>query len=193
MRAPHDSGVMHAWHLDVVHVGRRPGDEARILPALDALSDQRFSFGSRRRHALRSHFRCRGFDGVHNMLVPSASADVALQTFTDFLLCGTRISLQNLLHCHDHSWSAETALRSVLIPESLLHRMIAAVSGKAFDGHDFAAVRLNGEHGAALDRLAVDLDRARAANRGLAPDMRTREADHLTQVMNQQQSWFDLV
>ena len=42
VRAAHDAGVVHAGHLDVVHVGGGAGDQARIFAAADALADQQF-------------------------------------------------------------------------------------------------------------------------------------------------------
>jgi hypothetical protein len=42
--------------------------------------------------------------------------------------------------------------------------------GDPLDGGDLAAVGLDGEDGAALHGLAVEVDRARAAVAGVAPD-----------------------
>ena len=79
----------------------------------------------------------------------------------------------------------------VAIPESLLHRMQVAVAGQAFDRGDVGAVRLDREHGARLHRLAVDQDGARAADAGLAADVRAGEAAAVTQEMNEQQTRLD--
>ena len=51
---------------------------------------------------------------------------------------------------------------------------------------DVRAFGLPGEHGAGLDRLAVDMDDAGAALRGVAPDMGAGETQALAQVLHQQ-------
>ena len=49
-----------------------------------------------------------------------------------------------------------------------------ATGGQSFDGENVAAVGLHGEHGAALDRFAIDVHGASAAQRCLAADVRAR-------------------
>src|SRR5262249_36567046 len=57
--------------------------------------------------------------------------------------------------------------------ESLLERVeLAAAPGERFDGADRTSARLDGEQQARADRLAVELDRARAADAVLAADVR---------------------
>ena len=55
------------------------------------------------------------------------------------------------------------------------------------------AIRLDGEHGAALDGLAVDFDGAGAAEGGFAADVGTGEPDDFAQVVDQQQARLDVV
>ena len=71
--------------------------------------------------------------------------------------------------------------------------MQLAVGGQAFDGEDFAAVGLDGEHGAALDGLAVERHGASAADGRLAADVRTGEAGHFAQVMDEEQARLDFM
>ena len=58
--------------------------------------------------------------------------------------------------------------------------------GHAFDGADMGAVRLHGEHGARLHRLAIEVDRAGAAMAGVAADMGSGEVQLLAQEVDQQ-------
>ena len=50
VRAAHDRRVVHARHLDVVDVGGRSGDEARVFAPPDTLSNESFGFGNCGRH-----------------------------------------------------------------------------------------------------------------------------------------------
>ena len=66
-------------------------------------------------------------------------------------------------------------------------------SRQALDGGDVAAVGLDGEHGAALDALPVEVDGAGAAVAGVAADDRADLAELLAQVVDEQRSRLDLV
>ena len=55
--------------------------------------------------------------------------------------------------------------------EGLLERGQLAVAGQPLDRPDLRAVGLDGEHHAALHRLAVEMNGARAAVPGVAADM----------------------
>ena len=81
----------------------------------------------------------------------------------------------------------------MLVPERLLHGVQIAVGGEAFDGDEFAAIGLDGEHGAGFDGLAVERDGAGAADGGFAADMRSGESGHFAQVMDEQESRLDFV
>jgi hypothetical protein len=63
-----------------------------------------------------------------------------------------------------------------------------AVLGEAFDGEDFAAIGLDGEHRAALDGLTVHMNSAGAAKRGLASDMRTGESGDIAEIVDEEQA-----
>ena len=87
---------------------------------------------------------------------------------------------------------AEAALQAVVLVEGLLHRMQLAVVGEPLDGDHRRAVGLDGEHGAGLHRLAVDMDDAGAALRGVAADMRSGQAERLAEQMDQQRPVLDV-
>ena len=64
--------------------------------------------------------------------------------------------------------------------------------GEALDGRDVGAVRLDGEHRAALDGLAVDVDGARAALAGVAADVRAGQVEVLAEGLDEQSSGLDV-
>src|SRR5918911_951186 len=72
--------------------------------------------GSRARCSLAR----RRLDRVHDVHVPRAAADVALNRPPDLLLAGTRIALQEPRRAHQHAWRAVAALERVVVGEGLL-------------------------------------------------------------------------
>src|SRR5215472_17204847 len=78
-----------------------------------------FSSGSHGR-LLLSRARCGGFHCVHNVLVPGAAAEVAFEPVANLVFAGRRVTIENLLRSHNHSRRAESALQSMLVPESFL-------------------------------------------------------------------------
>jgi hypothetical protein len=111
----------------------------------------------------------------------------------DLLVSGLRIPLHDLFGGHDHSWRAKAALQGVFIPEGFLHGVQLSVCRQPFDGQDIAAVGLNGEHRAAFDRFTVHVHGARAANRGLAANVWTRQTGDFPKVMDEQHARFDSI
>src|ERR1017187_3499704 len=171
-----DAGVMHAGQLDVIDIGGGAGDEAGILFAADALADQGFGFGDGSGgHELRSCLVRSFLDRVDDVLVARAAAEIAVQTVADLFVGGVRVALQQLAGSHDHARRAEAALEAVLVPEGFLHGVQIAIGGQAFDGDDFAAVGLDGEHGTTFDDFAVERDGAFAADGRFAADVRAGE------------------
>ncbi len=80
--------------------------------------------------------------------------------------------LQRVRRQHQEARRAEAALQAVVVDEGLLQRMQLLAVGEPFDGADLPAVGLDREHQAGADRLAVEDDRAGAADAVLAADMR---------------------
>src|ERR1700716_3310871 len=71
--------------------------------------------------------------------------------------------------------------------------MQLSILGHTLDRLEAASLGLDGEHRAALDCHAVDQDGARAALARVAADVCAREADHIAQVMHEQEPWLDLM
>src|ERR671925_612842 len=112
-------------------------------------------------------------DGLDDVLVAGAAAEVALEPAPDLRL-GEPVAVraEELDAAHDHARRAEAALERVVLPEGLLERMELAALREALDRRDLAAVGLDGEHGARLHRVPVEVDRAGAAEGRVAADLR---------------------
>src|SRR5213594_1926163 len=90
---------------------------------------------------------------------------------------------------HEDARRAEAALQAVSLAERGLKRMqrVARAVSKALHGLDLVAVRLDGEHEAGADRLAVQQDGAGAAHPVLASDVRSGEAQLVAQEVGEEQ------
>ena len=67
-----------------------------------------------------------------------------------------------------------------------------SLGGHPLDRRDAAAVGLDGEHRAGLDRLAVDVDGARAALARVAADVGAGEVEVLADQLDQEASGLDV-
>src|SRR5947209_956467 len=137
--------------------------------------------------------RRRGLHRVDDVLVSGAAAEVPLQAVADLVVGGIGMIGQELSGGHDHARRAESALQPVLIPEGLLDGVELAGGGHAFDGQQFAAVGLHGEHGARFDGPAVEHDGTGAADRRFAADVRSREAGVFPQIVDQKEPRLDFI
>ena len=125
-------------------------------------------------------------------MVAGAAADVALELLANGLLFElVAEAVDHVDRRHDHAGRAEAALQAVILAEGLLHRMQLLAVGEALDGEHVGAVRLHRQHGAGLDRLAVDMDDAAAALRGVAADMGAGQPQDLAQELDQQRARLD--
>src|ERR671917_752987 len=114
-------------------------------------------------------------DGLHDVLVACAAAQIPFQALPYLLLRRVRILLQEADGGHDHARRAVATLQTVRLVESLLHRMPHTILRNAPDGGDLVPVSLHRKDCTRLDRLTVDVDRAgpatgRVASRVHAPD-----------------------
>src|SRR2546430_2518368 len=90
---------------------------------------------------------------------------------------------------HEDARRAEAALQPVSLAERGLKRMqrVARAVSEALHGLDLVAVRLDGEHEAGADRLAVQQDGAGAAHPVLASNVRSGEAQLVAQEVGEEQ------
>src|SRR5258705_12325535 len=126
-------------------------------------------------------------DGLHDVVVAGAAAEVAFQLVADVGLGGLGVALEELGRGHDHPRRAEAALQAVLLPEPFLDRVELAVLRHPLDGRDLGAVDLHREERARLHRLAVQVNGAGAALAGVAPDMSPGETGELPAEVDEEQ------
>src|SRR5437870_5138276 len=90
---------------------------------------------------------------------------------------------------HEDARRAEAALQPVSLAERGLKRMqrVARAVSEALHGLDLVAVRLDGEHEAGADRLAVQQHGAGAAHPVLASNVRSGEAQVVAQEVGEEQ------
>ena len=126
-------------------------------------------------------------------MIASAAADVAFECMTNLCLRGFGIVLQQVGSRHDHAWGTEAALQSMFLMKPFLQGVKIAIGGKAFNGRDFTAIRLNREQGTTLDRLSIEVNGACAAPAGIATYVCACETQRVSQIMNEQRPGFNIV
>src|SRR5215212_4669911 len=131
-------------------------------------------------------------DGLHDVLVSRAAAQVPFQAFPYLLLRRVRVLLQQADGGHDHARRAVAALEAVRLVESLLHRMPQTVLRDAPYGGDLVPIGLHREDRARLDRLPVDVDRAGPATGRVAHCVHAPDPEVLPEMMEQEQPRFYL-
>ena len=130
-------------------------------------------------------------DGPDDVVVPGATAEVALEPLADRRLVGGAATVDEAHRRHHHAGRAVAALQCVVVVERLLHRMQLAVPSKAFDRRDLDAVRLDAEHRAGLHRLAVHEHGAGSTRGRVTPDVRPREPKPLAEDVDEELTWLD--
>src|SRR5215208_4581528 len=131
-------------------------------------------------------------DGLHDVLVACAAAQVPFQAFPYLPLRRVGILLKEADGGHDHARRAVATLQTVRLVESLLHRMPHTVLRNASDGGDLVPVSLHRKDRARLDRLPVDVDRAGPATGRVAPRMHAPDPKVLPEMIEQEQPRFHL-
>src|SRR3954454_18380636 len=127
-----------------------------------------------------------GLDGLDDVLVAGATAEVPLERPPYLVLARRGVLLEQADGREHHPRRAEPALEGVLLVKGLLHGMEIPVLRQALDRRDLRPVGLDAEHGARLDRLAVDEHRAGAAGRRVAADVRARQAETIAEDVDEE-------
>src|SRR6185369_1898096 len=78
----------------------------------------------------------RVLDGLDDIHVSGAAAEVSGDRVADLVLARARMILEVRVARHEHARRAITALEPVLLHEALLHRMELAVLLETLDGQD---------------------------------------------------------
>ena len=124
------------------------------------------------RHASSfAHVFRRRADGLDNVLVAGAAAQVGREHVKQVVVADIGLALEHADSEHQEAGRAEAALQAVVVHKGLLHRMQLIAIGQAFDGPDLFTVRLHGEHQAGAYWLTVDDYCAGAANTVFAANM----------------------
>src|SRR6266851_609598 len=145
-----------------------------------------------KRSTLRlAHFLGRILHGLDDIDVARAAAQVPGNGLADLLLARVLVALQERARGHQHAGGAEAALQAVLLGEALLDGMELARLLQALDRGDLRAVGLHREHGARLDRVAVEDHGARAAVRGVAADVGAGHPEHFADEVHEQEPRLD--
>src|SRR5262249_8013105 len=107
-------------------------------------------------------------DRVAHLFVGSTATDIAAQGFFDVGGRGLGILIEGGSPCDHEAGRAEAALLGVELGERGRYLIEPAVGVERLSGLDVLATRLQGQHRAGVDRLAVDHDRAGAASAAIA-------------------------
>src|SRR5580704_10589922 len=134
---------------------------------------------------LLPQFLCRLGDCSDDVGIAGAAANIARQTLTDFTL-RSRTLPQDQIACGDqHCRRAIPALQCVVPVKVPPQRIDHPVARESLDRCDLALVAGGCEHQARARRLAVDEDRAGAADAVLAAEMSAGQIAPLTQKIGQ--------
>ncbi len=187
-----DGRVDHSRDHEVVRVLAASGEQPPILAALDWCTEK---FG---RHSSSSlacrfpHLAGRILDGVDDVLIPGATAQVPFQRMPDLGVVRIRISLQELDRGHQEAGSAEPALKSMLFPEGFLDRVQVSVRRQPLHRGDLGAVGLNRQQRARLHGQIAQQDGTRSTTGGVTTDVSPGQTQHLPKEVHQEQSWLHL-
>jgi len=145
------------------------------------LNEFRFS----RRQLVSSQF-CGGvLDGLDDVIVTGAAAQVPGNTPPDLLLGRIGIFFQQFHGPHQHTRGAETAVEPVILFEAFLKGMHFTRRGQPFHRGNVFSISLNGQNGAGFYRFAVQQYSTSAATGRITTDMGTGEIKFFPDEMNQ--------
>ncbi len=207
VRAAQDRAVQHAGQVDVVDVVAPAAQEPDVLLARHAAEPDRVAGGAERYRVVRCRSHAvapcsivssivftavrvggRPLDGLHDVVVAGAAAQLPREPVADLLLGGVRVVVEQPAGGEHHPRRAEPALQAVAVHEALLDRIEHAVALHALDGVDRASVGHRRQHRAALHRHAVHVDDADPAVRRVASPVGARQAQLIAEEVHEQRS-----
>src|SRR5262249_19105905 len=110
----------------------------------------------------------------------------------DVVLARVLVTLEERVAGHQHAGGTVAALEPVLLDEGLLERMELPVPLEPLHREHLAAVGLDTEDGARLDRPPVEQHGAGAAVAGVAADVGPGEPEALAEQVDQQEPRLDV-
>src|SRR5438445_548812 len=132
--------------------------------------------------AFRSHVR---LDGVDDLGVARAAAEVALQRGADRRTIGPRLALEEREDGEEHARGAEAALHGAVTHEGLLQRVQAAVALDPAQRRHGPSAQGRRQHEAARRRPAVEQHRADAAHALVTALLDVEDAERVAQHLEQ--------
>src|SRR5271157_5781381 len=111
----------------------------------------------------RLQFPRGGLDGLDDLVVARATAEVVGQAEANIVLRRIRVVVEQCLGGDQETGRADPALQRGAFQEALLDGMQMAVIGEPLDRLDGRSLRLDGQHEATVDRHTVEDHRAGAA------------------------------
>src|SRR2546429_5728346 len=109
------------------------------------------------------HFARGVSDGGNDVLVASAPANIAVESFANVGVRRVGLAVEQIMRAHDHAGSAEAALQAGLFPESVLKGIQLVTRGQALHGSDAAAVCLKRPDSTRFDGTTVHEQRTGTA------------------------------
>jgi len=85
-------------------------------------------------------------DSLHDLLVPSASAQIARYRLAYLVPVRVRVSVEQSFGRHQHARSAEPALNCSVLNKGPLQDVHLPILGQPFDCHDLSPVALSRQH-----------------------------------------------
>src|SRR5262245_24486937 len=155
-----------------------PANDGTLAETMSAPADFRNSRRERERSmrafmvASLCECRLRALDRAQDRDVRAAAALEARQRLAELRVGGLRVFLEHCRGGHDPTVDAIAALRHLLLHVRLLKRMRLLGRAEAVDGGDRLSRRGRHRDDARSNRLAFEMDRARAALREPAAEMR---------------------
>jgi len=173
--------VQHAGHCHVAGIFEPTGHFARRVDAPDVLADEVAFFGfvfeqRIRRQAAVLHV-ARQLDGIENLLIARATADIAAKALLDFLAVGKWIGAQCCGCRHNHAGNAIAALARAGLVERLLQNAQFACVRKGFHRLDSRALCFSKRHQARFHQDAIHEHRTSAALTRTATFLVAREVE----------------
>src|SRR2546425_10452053 len=126
-----------------------------------------------------------GLDGIDDLRVARAAAEVALEGGADRRAIGTRLALEEGEDGQEDAGRAEAALHGAVPHERLLQRVEAAVTLESTQRGDSAPTNRGRQHQAARGRTAVEQHRADPAYPLVAAFLDVEDAERVAQHLEQ--------
>src|SRR5437764_2188597 len=131
----------------------------------------------RRRSRLAAQRAASGFDGVEDLEVAGAAADLARERLGDLAPRRARIAIEEPLRRDQHPGRAIAALRGAMVGETLLQRVELGTLAQALDGGRASSGALHGGDQAGENQLAIEDHGAGPAFTELAAVLGARQAE----------------